>query len=206
MKLLLAGLFVVLGMLGVVVIFSIFLPTAPAWLMSVIMVIVFFGLLISALAIFNASGLLRGPRYDPAIQATKLETQGLLFDQSFKARRCFQVEEFEDEGSHYFIELEGGNVLFLSGQYLYDYEPLKKGSEIVRPRSFPNSEFVVRRHKLKDFVVHIACSGSVLEPEVVAPVFDADDFGTDRIPWDGHVIIDRSFDQLKAERLKGRAT
>lgn len=116
--------------------------------------------------------------------------------------RAFQVEEFEDEGSHYFLELADGSVLFLSGQYLYGYEPLESRSEIVRLRRFPNTEFTIRRHSVKRYVVDILCTGSVIEPEVLAPVFDTDDFGTDRIPSDGQIITDRSFEDLKARRLK----
>ena len=47
----------------------------------------------------------------------------------FTASRAFAVEEFEDEGSHYFVDLTDNRVLFLSGQYLYDYEPLEDAEE-----------------------------------------------------------------------------
>jgi hypothetical protein len=55
---------------------------------------------------------------------------------------------------------------------------------------------------VKNYVVDILCTGSVIEPEVVAPAFDTDDFGTNRIPEDGQVIANRMFEQLKDERLK----
>lgn len=74
--------------------------------------------------------------------------------EAYRVKRAFQVEEFEDEGSHYYIELDDRRVLFLSGQYLYDYD-----SEDP-PRAFPCTEFVVRRHRTKGYVVDISLSGN----------------------------------------------
>jgi hypothetical protein len=93
-------------------------------------------------------------------------------------------------------------VFFLSGQYLYPYETLKKGKEMLRPRRFPNTEFVVRRHAIKRYVVDSLCNGLLIEPAVVAPAFGTDEFGTYRIHEDGQVITDRTFEKLKSERLK----
>src|SRR5262245_21050528 len=56
-------------------------------------------------------------------QVLRLQKKDDLISGDFKARRAFMVDEFEDEGIHYFIELEDNSILFLSGQYLYDYEP-----------------------------------------------------------------------------------
>ena len=44
------------------------------------------------------------------------------------------MEELEDEGVSYFLELDDGAVLFLSGQYLDEDES-----------PFPCTEFIVRR-------------------------------------------------------------
>ena len=53
----------------------------------------------------------------------ELEAKNLVRREVFHARRAFQVEETEDEGSNYFLELANGRVLFISGQMLYEYEP-----------------------------------------------------------------------------------
>jgi len=201
-RVVLAGLFIFAGMAGGVVVLSIFLPHAPVWLLSIVMMFLFFGLTVAALILFNSPGGWRRKRQDPEVLVKELQAQNLLAIEKFKAKRAFQVEEFEDEGSHYFVELEDGSVLFLSGQYLYEYETLKKRKEVLHPRRFPNTEFVIRRHSAKGYVVDILCNGSVIEPEVVAPAFDTDDFGTNRIPEDGQVIANRTFEQLKDERLK----
>ena len=198
-----AGLFVVVGMGTGIALLSVLLPNAPVWLLSAVSLSLFFGLVVVALVLFNSPGGWRRKKIDPEIVAKELQAQNLLTVESFKARRAFQVEEFEDEGAHYFLELEDGSVLFLSGQYLYEYEPVEKRHELVQPRRFPNTEFAIRRHTVKRYVVDILCSGSVIEPEVMAPVFDTDDFGTNRIPIDGQIFTDRSFEDLKNSRLKG---
>jgi hypothetical protein len=107
-----------------------------------------------------------------------LEADHLLESQSFTAVRAWQAEEFEDEGSHYFIELADGSLLYLTGQYLYDYEP---------PR-FPCTEFVIRRHRHERYVVDIACAGVVLEPHRIALPFTAADCDAGRIPQDGDLV------------------
>jgi len=189
-------------MSGGVVVLSIFLPHTPVWLLSITLTLLFLGLTIAALVLFNLPGGWRRKRQDPDVLVNELQAQNLLSVEKFNARRAFQVEEFEDEGSHYFIELEDASVLFLTGQYLYEYEALSKGKEIEHSRRFPNTEFVVRRHSKKGYVIDILCNGSVIEPEIVAPAFDTDDFGTNRIPEDGQIIRDKTFEQLKKERLK----
>ena len=53
----------------------------------------------------------------------ELARQGLVVTTEFRARRALTIAEFEDEGSHYFVELDDGRALFLTGQHLYDHEP-----------------------------------------------------------------------------------
>ena len=173
--------------------------------MTVSMVLLLIFLVVSALALFNPTSSRRHlARMRTEENIRKLEEQDLLASSAYRARRAFQVKEFEDEGSHYFIELEGGGVLFLSGQYLYDYEPVEKKKEVVQPRRFPTTEFTIRRHKTKQYVLDIVCQGAVLEPEIVAPTFDPDDFGSNRIPSDGQLIKDKAYDELKAEKLQSK--
>jgi hypothetical protein len=203
-RLLLAGVFVYAGVLGAVVLVSVVWPNPPFWLIVPVGPIVLFIAVILALIVFNAPGAWRRKRYDPVLHANELEAQGLLAVESYKATRCFQVEEFEDEGSHYFLEIEDRRVLFLSGQYLWSYEPVVKKSEIVELRKFPNTEFVLRRHRAARYVVDILCNGVAMEPELVVPSFSADDFGTDRIPEDGQIFADKTFDQLKGYWSKSR--
>jgi hypothetical protein len=126
--------------------------------------------------------------------ADQLEAQGLLVSTSFRADRAFRVEALLDEGPHYFLELERGGILHLSGNYLYGYEPAQ-GS----PRHFPCTEFTVRRHAEFGYVVDLLCSGVVIEPELEAPPFSARNFEERCVPADGTVLSGVAFDQLLRE-------
>lgn len=157
--------------------------------------------LIGALFLFNRSGFRPGLRRKSlAERISELDASGLLLRQHFRANRAFAVEEFEDEGLHYFIELTDGRVLFLSGQYLYDYEPIADEPELNQPRSFPSTEFEVLRHKSAGYVMEIRCTGEVLESELTTAPFQEDDFERG-VPQDGDVIADRTYDEIKAERM-----
>jgi hypothetical protein len=127
--------------------------------------------------------------------ADELEARNLLVSSSFRADRAFRVDEFGEEGPHYFLELEGGGILHLSGKYLYEYEPIE-GS----PRHFPCTEFVLRRHAEFGYVVDLICAGLVIEPEVEAPPYSADDFAQERVPEDQAILRDIGFEQLLLER------
>jgi hypothetical protein len=197
-----AALFVFAGMAISIAVVSTLWPNAPVWLLGVGMACLFLVLTIGALVVFNSPSGWRVKKAEHAAAVKELEDQGVLVSETFTAKRSFQVEEFEDEGSHYYLELEDGRVLFLGGQYLYKFEPLKQANGIVQPRRFPNTQFVVRRHSAEQYVVDIRCDGLVIEPEALTPSFSTVDFGQDRVPEDGQVIADRTFDQLKAERLK----
>ena len=206
MRALLAGVFVITVTLAVVgVIGSRYAENAWPWWAAPLISVVMLGSIIASLCIFNRRG------YRPIIpgksaqeQLAELQEKGLLLSESFSARRAFQVEEFEDEGLHYFIELDDRGVLYLNGQYLYDYEPTTDDPEVNQPRTFPCSRFTVHRHKTAGYVVDITCAGDVLPPECVAPSFDKSDVKRGLIPEDGQIFRDRTFEELKSERLKGK--
>jgi hypothetical protein len=204
MRLLLAGLFVWLGLMVSVGLAANLLPvSAQSWTFHTLVFVTFILLCSAALWLFNKPGArpsFGGQSQNDYVQ--DLERKGLLVSTGYRARRAFQVEEFEDEGSHYFIELEDGAVLYLCGQYLYEYEPIDDDPELKQERRFPCSEFTVRRNRKKGFVVDILCGGTVIEPEIMAPHFSKADFRNDRIPGDGDVITDLSYDQIKFERTR----
>jgi hypothetical protein len=128
----------------------------------------------------------------------QLENEGLLVSSNFHARRAFGVEEAEDEGLHYFLELVDGRVLFLTGQYLYDYEPSSEDADDYQPRRFPCTDFTIRRHKTEGYVVETLCKGIVLEPEFIAPQYSERVWRSGRIPEDGQVVSDMTYDEFKA--------
>ena len=135
----------------------------------------------------------------------RLKTTDQLTSISYQAVRAFQVEEFEDEGSIYFVELADGSVLFLCGQYLYDYEPNDDDPSHPQSRRFPCTDFTVHRRKTEDWVAEIDCQGSVLESEVLTPAFAKDRILHGSIPGDGDIFSDRTYDQLKRDLLRQKA-
>ena len=193
-----AGLFVFAGMIvGIDLISGIWGDTFPIWTM-----VLFIGLylpMVFALAYFLFNlGVPRPWTLTAADIARRLDEQGLLVAEQFRAVRALEVvDEFDDEGLSYFLELESGGVLFLSGQYLYDYD-----ARTDRSRAFPSTEFTVRLHKEKGHVVDIVCGGTVLEPEPVATPFRDVDFKDGKVPEDGEIIRDRTYDEIKAHALR----
>ena len=151
-----------------------------------------------AMALFNhKTG--RWRRLSPEEHLAELDVSGLVERLSFQARRAFAVEEYEDEGLHYFIELSDERVLYLEGQYLLDYTAIDDDPDVNQPRTFPCTEFEILRHRGEGYVLDIVCSGSVLEPEMTTAAFTKQELRRG-IPQDGQIITDRSYDSLKNER------
>ncbi len=141
-----------------------------------------------------------GPKYKD-LTLESLRRKGQIVSDEFRARRAFEVEEYNDEGTHYYIELEDGSVLYLSGQYLYDYDAIEESppdDDLNQPRLFPATEFVIHRHKRQGYVVEIEPKGPAFEPEYTAACFASQDGPGIKIPLDGEVITDRTYDELKA--------
>lgn len=189
-----AGLLVAVGVLGSLGIFDAVSPP-----------IVGIGLALFMLALCGVSLWLFNPQgFDPLGRKTaeqhmrELEEAGLLVSSDFQATRAFGVEEFEDEGLHYFLELVDGRVLFLSGQYLNDYEPISD-QDVHLPRRFPCTDFTVRRHKTEGYVAEITCRGAVLEPQVMAPSFSKENWQRGNVPEDGQIISDVTYEELKSQ-------
>lgn len=196
LRLLGAGLFVFASTAGFVVLLCWLFPKAPPWPVIPISLAGFFGSIVAALVLFHGKWAHRRTEEEIFADRLRLEQSGMLISESYKALRAFQMEEFEDEGSHYFLELEDHSVLYLSGQFLYEYEPLKKKS-----RRFPCAQFTIRRHKDDGFIVDLLCSGEILEPEMIAPPLKVDELEKYGSIADGQIIQAKSYDEIKAERL-----
>jgi len=48
-------------------------------------------------------------------------------------------------------------------------------------------------------------TGEALEPEVIAPAFALDDFEMEDLPEDGEIITNRTYDELKLDRMSKRS-
>jgi len=202
-----AALFVLFGFfLGSVVVMTYGPKDPPAWFIALAMSAIFAVVLPSALWLFNAKGSDPFGRLTAEQRIADLEQRGLITDEAFEARRAFGVEESEDEGSSYFIELTDGRVLFLTGQYLYDFESVDDGPPEERcARRFPSTSFVVRRHAKEGHVVDLVCKGEVFDPEVMTLPFSDAEWKRRRVPADGAILTGKSYDAVKAERLAAAA-
>jgi hypothetical protein len=201
MRLVGAGLFVFGSMLLLVVVLgsqNVF-DHAPVWVVGPGIAAFMVGMTGLSLWVFNRKGSDPFGRKTVEERLRELEEEGQLESVAFRATRAFGVEESEDEGLHYFLELADGRVLFLSGQYLYDYEPISGDPEMNQARSFPCTEFTIRRHKKDRYVLDMLRGGAVLEPEIMAPPFGKKAWQENRIPEDGQVIAGASYDELKRE-------
>lgn len=199
-----AGLFVFVGLLGLATLLGALriFDHSPPWVAGLGLSIAMLVLAVASLWLFNPKGARPFDGRSAEEHLRELEQRGLLESTTFRATRAFGVAEFEDEGLHYFLELADGAVLFLSGQYLYDYEPIADDPDVNQPRTFPCSEFTVRRHRTEGYVADVLCTGDVLEPEVMAPPFGMGYWHAGDVPEDGRVIRDRTYDDLKRSRMK----
>jgi len=187
MRLIFAALFTFVGLFLCVGLFLRFEENLPKPILAICIATVFLLLIGISLKIFNRPGQDHLMKMSPAQIIKDLESKNFLDRESYKATRSFSVEETEDEGSHYFIELNDGRVLYLTGQYLYDFEPVND-DDLSQPRSFPNTDFTILRHKTERYVLDISCVGSVLEPEFMAPTFDHKLLKSMNFPQDGDMI------------------
>ena len=168
--------------------------------LGIIAVVAFVYLSALMLTIANLLDYPRLPR-QPRINKTaeELEKRNLLVCTYYRIERAFRVAELNGEGPHYFLALENGGILHLSGSYLYNYEP---GDGPMR--YFPCTHFTVRRHAQLGHAVDILCDGLVIEPEAEAPSYSPHDFARGFVPEDGEILRHITFDQLLEQRTRVR--
>ena len=97
----------------------------------------------------------------------------------YDVRDALAVDEFEDEGLSYYLELADGRVVFLMGQYLY---------EPVEHREFPARRVEIVRTMVTDTVLKVTALGPHLPPSATRGPFRTDEFDGDRVPADGTVL------------------
>lgn len=148
-------------------------------------------------------GILGLKRKDFTLAAVR--ARGQLVQQTFRATRAFQVAERGDEGCQYFIELEDRSVLFLQGQYLYNFEPITDDPDENRPRRFPCTEFVVSRDNQGEYFIQLDCHEKPFEPDCIAPPFSRSDHRDQKVPDNGAILTDISYDELKRRCLAAAA-
>ena len=195
MRVVFAGLFVFVVIIAAVVSLSaLFEDGTAGWLI---------GFVISAvggLAIAGAHFLFNAPEdHWPRLSIEAMEARGLVTSSQFRARRAFGVREYEDEAPRYFIELEDEGVLYLCGEYLYDYEPFDE-PDFEQTRQFPCSLFAVKRGIRDGYVLAIVTEGAVLEPDSITLLPNDHE---NIWPTDGAMLRDAPYDALKRRVIGG---
>ena len=132
----------------------------------------------------------------------KLEAQDLVQADHYRAKRAFQITSWANEGPHYFIELADGSVLYLNGDKLYDYEPMRDDPELNQARQFPCTEFTVRKHRTRNFLLELICAGEVLEPEIIHQLQHRKEYLSLIDLKLNSILPNYTYDQIKAERLR----
>ena len=207
MRLLIAALSFFTGLFAITGAIMALLPAnGPEWLTGVGVLIGFSVSLFLTNKLVNAPGtnfwsLSRAPEPDE-----RSGQEGLLVSTAYRANRYFEVEGFNEEGPHYFIELQDGSVLYMNGRYLAAYGPQKILKVIEQRRKFPCTEFIVIRDRYDGCVADIQCRGIALEPEIVTGPFKELDFQNNMMPQDGDLLTSRTYDEMKAaiSRENGR--
>jgi hypothetical protein len=111
---------------------------------------------------------------------------GVVTSTLYTVTDAIAVEEREDEGRHYYLRLDDGRTLFLSGQYLYD--PVAQG--------FPWQSFEIVAVPGRDWVLKIVPLGPSITPSLTRPPFADVEFESDAVP-DDRTIATRDFEALK---------
>jgi hypothetical protein len=105
----------------------------------------------------------------------------------YQARDAIAIDEFEDEGIGYFLELADGRVLYLGGQYLY---------HVAEARRFPATEFEISQVAATGDFLGLTPRGSYLAPSSTRPPFTAEEYEAGVVPED-RAMVDRAFEDLR---------
>jgi len=208
MRLFLAALFVLLGMTLVIGWFSDLIENASPIvlvLLAVVIAVVFLGLSGVAFMVFNGGLALVVDRQTRDALVRELEEADLLTATRYRANRAVAVGDAAGEDCRVLVELMGGDILHLSGDYLDEYTlGAEDGAMHGFGPGFPSTEFVIRRHRTEGYVVDVLCLGRAIEmdratirTEAVVAVL-GDEVG------DGDVIRDWPYDELLGYFLAAR--
>ena len=105
----------------------------------------------------------------------------------YRALEAISVAEAEDEGLSFFLRLQDGEVLFISGQYLYEFEGT----------AFPSTLFEVTRTPTSRILLDFRPLGQYLTPSTERPAFSEADWERFGALDDG-VLLNVPFESLRA--------
>jgi hypothetical protein len=144
------------------------------------------GLVVAGVVHFRSRG--RSARVALTSALQRELAQGTVEVTTYEVVDAINVEEFEDEGSMYYLKLRDGRILFIAGQHLYDFE---------EKRRFPNTKFQVVRTPRTRELLGFVCLGDYVPASGRGRSFTVADYDSGRVPGDGD-IWEGDFDGLRA--------
>ena len=161
--------YIVIAVLSITLFFPIYwlfeAVVGPNWGAGIAAVAMYIAFPIVALSVWKAR-----PSMSKFSMADALEN-GKLGTADFDVHEAIAVEEAEDEGLIFFLDIGNGRTLFLAGQYLYT--PCEENR-------FPSDKIRVYWHTELGLTYGVECLGDRLLPCEVLPPLDPD-------------VIDRAF-------------
>ena len=126
----------------------------------------------------------------PYADLIRADLDGAMVRESiFDVVDAIERDQLSYEGSHFYLKLADGRVLYLSGQYLDDE---------AESRRFPSVRVVIVRAARSGTLLRFDCTGAYVAPSVTLPAFTLEDLDRDDTPADGD-ILDVDFEKLRAE-------
>lgn len=123
--------------------------------------------------------------------------QGVAVRTTYSVTDAIRVEEFEDEGSAYYLKLGDGRVLFLQGQYLYEYDADEDDNGRPVAARFPCARFTIERTAVSGLVLGLSDLGAPLARCGTRAPFTEEDHLANVVPPDGAVLT------INFETLRG---
>ena len=107
----------------------------------------------------------------------------------YEVTDAIRVEEFEDEGTGFYLRLKDGRTLFLVGQHFYELEDEKK---------FPCTTFEIAETPNAKWPLGFTCTGAYFPPSLRRGPFPESEVKSGRTPCDGD-LLEVDFESLKKE-------
>jgi hypothetical protein len=108
-----------------------------------------------------------------------------------EASDAIKIEEFEDEGIGYYLNIGDGKVLFIQGQYLYDDNEDSKAYPKI-----PSTRMSINRAAISKIPLDVKFVGEYLSPSHTNPPFTTEEYENNRVPEDS-AILEVDFESLK---------
>lgn len=124
--------------------------------------------------------------------------KGRAAKQTLTISRALSFEDLRTSCMVHFLELDGGSVMVLYGQYLYEYEPIDDDPEMNQPRRFPTSTITIVRYVKSGELLDLEIGSEVIDTKLIQ---EPDDYSVIADLGfkleDGEVVDGVTFDELE---------